>query len=348
MPTFEPACLALAPASLPLTDARAACTLLLRSFPAIPSWPQLPRLSRYEDMYLQFSGGLPGLIVDDDGYRVDLQQVDQGLERLYLAYLDDEAGPFGGIGEANAEGLAMLLSMRINTTEVVAVKGHLTGPISLGLHLVDNRGRPILQDEVLADAAAKLLRLKAAWQERQLRRFCPQSLIVIHEPCLGDYPPGELPARRDVVLAGLEEVFAGISGLKGLHCCGSPDWSLLLATSVQVVSFDAYHCTPCFAGYAPDVKTYLRRGGIIAWGIIPADAQALESETVESLSRKLDAALDLLVGQGVRRDDLLHRALITTSCGLGELPPAAAVRACELTAGLSARLRASSPAGRSL
>ena len=31
-----------------------------------------------------------------------------------------------------------------------------------------------------------------------------------------------------------------------------------------------------FAGYAADVKTFLRRGGIIAWGIVPVDPPSVD------------------------------------------------------------------------
>jgi hypothetical protein len=342
MPAFEPACLPAALGSLPLTDPRAACRLVLRYFPEIPMWPQLPGLSFRENMYVQFSEGLPGLVVGEDSVYVDRSRLDPGLEQLYLAYLGDDPGPLGSISRSYAEGLAMLLTMVDQVDRAVVVKGQVTGPISMGLQITDRERRPILFDEVLADALAKLLRLKAAWQEAQLRRICNDTIIFVDEPYLATFGSAYVPVSRDQVVIGLEEVFGGIEGLKGLHCCGNTDWGLLMNTSVDILSFDAYNYALPFSLYAGDVKAFLRRGGMIAWGIVPNEAEALspDGRTAENLTARLLEAMDLLVQKDVSLDDLLHRSLVTASCGLGTLSVPAAVRACELAAGISTQMRA--------
>src|SRR5512135_1417795 len=76
MAAFEPACRATALGSVPITDPRTACRLMLDYFPEIPAWPQLPRLSFRENMYVQFSEGLPGAVLADDTLRVDRARVD--------------------------------------------------------------------------------------------------------------------------------------------------------------------------------------------------------------------------------------------------------------------------------
>ena len=337
--SFEPRCLPVALGSLPLTDPQEACELVLEHFPQLPMWPQLPRRSFLENMYVQYSQGLPGVIVGPDSIRVDRENVEEGLEKLYIAYLDNRPADVA-ISPAYAAGLAALLAMPGRVSGALAVKGHLTGPISLGLQITDLDRRPILYDEILADAVAKLLRLKATWQEQTLRRLNPQTIIFVDEPYLSTFGSAHVPITRDQVLIALEEVLAGIQGLKGLHCCGNTDWSMLLETSMNIISFDAYHYSVPFSLYAGEISGFLARGGMIAWGMIPNDPALLEQETVESLVDRLLAAMDLLVQKGLARDDLLQRALISASCGLGTLPVAAAVRACQLTAGVSALLRA--------
>ncbi len=64
-PPGRPAALrALAIGSVPYEDARQAMDFILRWTPEIPAWPQLPRRSFLENMYVQFGEGLPGAIVD--------------------------------------------------------------------------------------------------------------------------------------------------------------------------------------------------------------------------------------------------------------------------------------------
>ena len=128
----------------------------------------------------------------------------------------------------------------------------------------------------------------------------------------------------------MEEVFAGIEGLKGMHCCGNTDWSLLLSTSVDILNLDAYEYAEALALYPDEVGAFLERGGIIAWGIVPASDQALE-ETVDSLVERFHEALGLLAAKGLHMDDLLASALIMPSCGCGSLSVETAERVLELT-----------------
>ena len=86
------------------------------------------------------------------------------------------------------------------------------------------------------------------------------------------------------------------------------------------------------------MKAFLKRGGVIAWGIVPNDEKVMD-ETVESLVRRLHAAISLLAEKGVPFDDMINAALITPSCGLRSLSIEAAERALELTAGVSAWMR---------
>ena len=95
---------------------------------------------------------------------------------------------------------------------------------------------------------------------------------------------------REKVISLLEEVFGGISGLKGVHCCGNTDWSVLLDTSADILSFDAYNYAQSLSLYPAEVKKFLDRKGTIAWGIVPNQEESLAKETVASDSSWLGTA----------------------------------------------------------
>jgi hypothetical protein len=243
------------------------------------------------------------------------------------------------MGAEYAAGLSQLaLSLASASVAPVAIRGQITGPVSWGLTVVDQNRRPVLYDDVLADALARHLRLKAAWQERELRRLCPRSMIFVDEPYMSSYGSAYVALERDQVLALLEEVFSGIAGVKGLHCCGNTDWSLLLETSVDVLSFDTYEYAETLALYPSSVNAFLKRGGLIAWGITPK-TDAVWTETVETLAGRLEDAIDLLVGKGVPRDAIVEASLVTPSCGVGSLDVPSAERALALTAGVGQVMR---------
>jgi len=334
---FELSGLATAVGSMPHTDPGEACRLVATFLPHIPAWPQLPKLSFLENMYAQFSEGFPGIVVEDERIYVDrTKSMEQALERLYSSYLEGKAEKYA-VSPDHAAGLYAFLETKFGSPR--AVKGQLTGPISFGLAVTDQERRPILYDDVLADALAKHLRLVAAWQEAKLRTLSPSTIIFVDEPYMASFGSSFVSISREQVIKLLEEVFSGISGLKGVHCCGNTDWSILLATSLDILSLDAYNYGYTAALYPEEVKAFLERGGVIAWGIVPSDEQALKGETVKSLRDRLEEEMGALDRKGVSFRLLMQRCLVTPSCGLGSISPEAAAWALELLADVSNEMR---------
>jgi hypothetical protein len=338
---FNPAWLPTTVGSLPLADAAQAWAWILKYLPQIPVWPQLPQRTYLENMYAQYSENFPGIVVDLEAERTYMdrpEDVDHELERLYLAYLQHDL-EYGVISPEYAAALHYLLgTAELLKVPPVAVKGQVTGPISWGLVVTDRSRRPLLYDEILADAIAKHLRLKATWQEQQLKTVTPQTIIFVDEPYMSSFGSGFVSLHRDQVVTLLEEVFSGIEGLKGVHCCANTDWSVLLDTSVDILNLDAYEYAESLSLYPEAVSAFLERGGVIAWGIVPA-GPAIEGETADSLVDRLHQAMDLLVRKGVSFDKLLATGLVTPSCGAGSLDPHTAERVLELTAEVSAQMR---------
>jgi hypothetical protein len=149
-----------------------------------------------------------------------------------------------------------------------------------------------------------------------------------------------MAVERHEVTALLEEVFGGLKGLKGIHCCGNTDWSLILGTSVDILSFDAYNYAETLSLYPEDLRAFLARGGIVAWGIVPtADEAQVTRESAAGLTERLWAAMRRVASRGVSLDDLLAASLVTPACGMATLSEPGAVRVLELLAEVSTRMR---------
>ncbi len=339
MAAFKPDWLPFAMGGMPYTSAAAAWDVILEYFAAIPTWPQLPRRALLENMYAQFSERFPAIELQNGRIYVDTDQdLNPYLEALYLAYLENDL-TYGAISPSYANGLATLRQgHRTLSHGVIALKGQVTGPVSWGLTVVDRALRPILYDEVLADAVSKHLHMKAAWQESELQRFAPTSIIFVDEPYMASLGSSFISVGREQVIGLLEEVFAGLRGLSGIHCCGSTDWSLVLSTSVDIISLDAYDYAHTLLPYAEDLNRFLARGGIVAWGIVPAGI-ASETETIEGLVQRLEEVLARLVAEGVSHEALLSAGMITPSCSVGSLTPSLVEHVFALTAGVSEEMR---------
>ncbi len=340
MSNIEFNCLPTIIGSMPHTDPLQSCSLITRYLKDIPAWPQLPRRSFLENMYVQYSEGFPGVVVANDRIYVDTSKdFQKPLEELYAAYLENNADKFP-VSQDYAAGFYAFLEQ--SDLSPLAVKGHVTGPLSWGLTVTDENKRAVLYNDILGDAVPKLLKLKAAWQEKELKKISRNTIIFVDEPYMASYGSSVAAgpfSSPEKVAAMIDEVFEGISGLKGLHCCGNTDWSVLLKTKLDILNFDTYNYAESVSLYPDEITKFLGRGGCIAWGIIPNDVASADRETVASLRDRLEEAVAPFTRNGLPFRDIIARSLLTPSCTLIPLGEAGAEKALELLIGLSAEMR---------
>ena len=326
--------------SMPHTDPYQACSLIARYLKDIPTWPQLPRLSFMENMYVQYSERFPGVVVNDDDIYVDTSgDYTAALEELYNAYLNNDPDKYS-LRSDYATGFYAFLEQTDLSPR--AVKGQVTGPLSWGMTVTDQDKRSILYDDVLGEAVPKFLKLKAAWQEKQLRKISRNTIIFVDEPFMASYGssvaagPFSSPQK---VAEMIDEVFEGIIGLKGLHCCGNTDWSVLLKTRLDILSFDTFNYAESLTLYPEEIKAFISRGGCVAWGIIPNNTESAGKETIARLKDRLEDVMAPFTRNGLRFKELLTHSLLTPSCTLMPLGEEGAEKALELLTGLSETMR---------
>ena len=325
--------------SMPHIDPKKACALIARFLKDIPAWPQLPRRSFPENMYVQYSEGFPGIVAENNSIHVDTSKdFTKALETLYQAYLENNAERFP-ISKDYAAGLYAFLETKLAPR---AVKGHVTGPLSWGLTVTDDTKKAILYHEVLGDAVPKLLKLKAAWQENEIKKISKNTITFVDEPIMASY--GSIVAsgplsKPEKIVEMLNEVFDGISGLKGIHCCGNTDWSVLLKTRLDILNFDAYNYAESVSLYPEEIKKFLGRGGAIAWGIVPNGAENIGKESVASLKDRLEEAIAPFTRKGIPFKDIVKQSLITPSCSLAGLTEDGAEQALKVLTDLSTEMR---------
>ena len=129
-------------------------------------------------------------------------------------------------------------------------------------------------------------------------------------------------------------------GLAGVHVCANTDWSLILDSAADIVSFDAYSYFERFVLYKENIKEFLNAGKIIAWGIVPTlKVDKLENETAESLINQWREKAAQIEKLGIDSNQLISQSLITPSCGAGSLSAGLAIKVLELTREVSDQIR---------
>lgn len=350
--TFQANCLATLIGSLPLTDHGKASDLIMEYTPEIPFWAQLP-VHKQEGMMVQFTAGLPGFYLDNgSGFvNTDSESYDNDLLEFFEEYmavieenLELDSSRFA-LKEDDARGFFVFLD-RLQTLAVppIAIKGQITGPFTLGTGIVDQNKRPIFYDSQLRDTVVKHLAMKARWQVRRLSLLQRPVMIFFDEPGLAGFGSSEFTSiSNEDIRQCLEEVCEAVhleGGFAGVHICANTDWSLVLDTSVDIVSFDAYAYFDRFILYPDQIKKFLEAGKMLAWGIVPTlNVEQLERETTPSLLKQLDEQFRQIESLGIDINKLIGQSLITPSCGTGSLSIDLAQKVLILTREISRVIR---------
>ncbi len=326
--------------SVPHREVRDVCSVITAYFGVVPFWPQLPRRDPREDMYRQLVDGIPG--VREEGLRVWVDtrtDREANLLQAYRAHLDGDLDAVG-VDLDRATGLKWFIGSTL-PSQTRLFKGQMAGPVSFGLALRDAEGRPLIYDEEYMDAVVHLLALKATWLQKQMALTGFPTLIFLDEPYLSTIGSGHFAYDRERAYGWIREVLSSISGLRGVHCCGNTDWAALLDLPLDVLSFDAYEYLDTLLLYPDALRSFLLRGGILAWGMVPTTSAALAAEDVEGLANRLLEAMERLAAKcRLDRAQLAAQSLVTPACGLASLSVSEAERALKLTRELSSRIRA--------
>lgn len=343
--------------SLPLASHETALEWIFQATPEIPLWPQLPS-NPYEQMLPQFAEGIPCIVEENPGSpenKIFFDTSGADFETAMLAFYEDYlqiseapdllAGSRFGVSPKRAAGLYLFGDRLAAARGLHAAKGQVTGPFTLLTGIKNREGRAGYFDETVRDMVIKGIALKAAWQTRMLsEKGNKPVLLFIDEPALAGLGSS---AFISVSTAEISEMINEVAdavhlagGLAGIHVCANTDWNLLLASSIDVLSFDAFGFFDRIAPLKEEITSFLDRGGIIAWGGVPtSNVEDIKAASAASLSELWDKQMDTLISPGRTKEDILRQTLITPSCGTGSLQPELARKVLELTRDVSAALR---------
>lgn len=319
--------------SLPLKDIDKAIDMIFETCPQAPFWPQLPKRSPDENMFSTFLENVPCVVHDKDSLFVNTEET-EGIERFYEDFESKNTSKFE-ISENVAPGFYRLLERLHEISDTIKfIKGQLTGPFSMGLGIKDEKGVPIIYNYAFFDIIKKTIHMKARWMIDKIKAKFPDKEIIIFfdEPYMVSFGSAYISIDKEQVISIFNEVFEGIDAIKGVHCCGNTDWSVLFNTHVDIINYDAYNYLETVFYFKDDLKRFVERGGFISPGVVPSSEVVLEKEIKDIKELLLVFKRQMGDILGVKKESKLF---ITTSCGLGSLTEDAAKKAMGLLKELS-------------
>ncbi len=344
---FKPKFMTFALAGMPHKDVEEACQVMLRSFPEVPTVPHLTMSTR---MYLE---GMPCLKIDA-GRKVIFFDFSAGRESEFVDFyercLSQDVDYFAISPKYNATlyKLAQILKEK-PVPELKFIHFSIPGPYTFGLVIKDESGAPAFYNDTLKDVVVKQLAMKVKWYASEIKKLFPGAQVLFHigEPAVTVYGSAGGSGSWDAINNAFNEVMAAVDtdeGITCIHCCANMDWSLLMKTNTDCIHFDAYHYGEAMSLYPGELKRFLERGGMIAWGIVPTTGGTtsvadIENENPSSLVERLEGYIQSVVDKGIDREMLLESSWIGPSCEVITLSVELAERVFDFTKEVSQRMR---------
>jgi hypothetical protein len=279
---FEAKCRTTAMGIMPHRDVDKALELVLGL--DIPFWPQLPNVSLYEDMYIQTSEHFPGIAID----------FEKGRLVFHTARFEEELNDYFTKME-NPERYALtteysmvfgrFLSRDLQGYE--AIRGQITGPVSFGFKVLDENLKPIIYHDEVKPILFDFIQKKVNIQYQELKAKNRNAFVWVDEPGLGYVFSGLSGYNDQQAKEDYYHFIQGLEGPKGLHLCADVNLPYLLELGVEILSFDAFQIGFMPKEYAWSVAEFIKKGGIISWGIVPTESTILSTQTPERLASLL-------------------------------------------------------------
>jgi len=331
--------------SVPHTDPKEICEKIIADYREIPFWPQMPKRAFAENMYAQYMEGFPCAVIDEEKNKVWIDTTKDLMGAIETAYhkIIEEDLDYFAITEKHAAGFYEFLKQMKSAggKSLLYAKGHITGPISFGLSVTDEKKQSILYHPELSEVVTKMLAIKTRFQIRKMKEVSKDIIIFIDEPYLVSVGSSVVNIRKEDVTTKIGELVSAIheeGALAAIHCCGNTDWSILLGLDLDILNFDAYNYAESLALYPDALKGFLARGKTLAWGVTPTSDE-IKSSDPDTLVKKLEKGMDALADKGIEKEALLDSLMVTPSCGCGTMDTEMAEKVFELNASMPVKLR---------
>ncbi|HAU31815.1 MAG: hypothetical protein XD78_0246 [Desulfotomaculum sp. 46_296] len=340
--------------SLPFLDEYEAANFVLERLPKIPHWPQLPGKGEQEGFVFQYLYPLvkSGLLNIKDGQAYFDTAHPDWIDRLavfYSLFLEAESGDpealeqfsFPRSAAAGFYAFEELISKK-GLPEAVYFKGQLTGPLTVGFQIKDEKGRPAYYDEQLRDLLVKSLAVHARWQAKKLAALGRPVIVFIDEPAIRVYGQvSYITISGEMIQNDLSAIVKSIheaGAFAGVHSCDEVDWSLLFGIDLDIVNLDVYSYGDSLLHCADELKKFLDRGCVMAWGIVPTNENAFKV-TDDSLFLLLKKLWQELAARGIDIEVIEKQSMITPACGTGLLSKELTERIYQLNGLISDKIR---------
>ena len=224
---------------------------------------------------------------------------------------------------------------------------NLLGPFTISQKLLNTAKEQTLADKNFRKLYVEAVCVKGLWAINKIKEFCKETvpIIMLEEPMFGQF--GTVKRENDditteIVRGMFEKVIEKLKAagaIVGIQCMEKCDWSIPINSGVDIISYDAYN-NPNNLCIIPEILTdFLRKGGIVNWGIVPVlNESMVNGLTVDYLSKRLYSTMGGVILAGVPADLVQNSATVSLNGDIRKLPVFYAEKAVMMASNLGSRL----------
>jgi hypothetical protein len=121
-------------------------------------------------------------------------------------------------------------------------------------------------------------------QYQELKAKNQNAFVWVDEPGLGYVFSGLSGYNDQQAKEDYHHFIQGLEGPRGLHLCADVNLPYLLELGVEILSFDAFQIGFMPKEYARSVAEFIKKGGVISWGMVPTESSILSTQTPEKMA----------------------------------------------------------------
>ncbi len=311
-------------------------------FEHFPETIRLPLVTRTFEWISEGMACLDANWEKSDFLMVPPEEREQEVIEFYDKYEQEDLNHFATTPKTASFYYEMLDRIKkIRPPELKWISFQMPGPIVLGDTIKQKNGNPAIHHETLRDILIKTVNMKSRWMEKWIQEQIPGVQVICDqpEPTLVVFTSAGGSGSREDIIRAINSGFSGVTSVAWVHCCANIDWSLLTDSKIDVINLDAYMYWDKISLYAKEFKRFLENGGTIAWGIVPVADELLSKESVQSLVKKLEKGIDLLVQNGIDEALVASSSWVLPSCETVLLSPDKSDLAFSMTSEISRTMK---------
>lgn len=337
--------------ALPYPNVKLTTAMMAKLFSEFPFIPILPNLSPADTIENRLFENIPGVAYKDGKLTVNVNvpEYEEKVKDFSKAYNKptlQRLEPYG----FNAEFMEKFQQM-VKKFKSPNVYINMLGPFTVSQMILSGVQEQVLGDKSYRKLFIQAVCVKSLWVIEKIKKISPKTVpvVMLEEPMLnrlGMLKRQDENITSELVINMISKVVEKLKhsgAIVGVQCMEKCDWSVPIKAGVDIISFDAYN-NPNNLGIIPDILTeYLRKGGMINWGIVPVLSDSMvQGLTVDYLYKRLSSTIGGIVLSGVPAELLYLKPLVSLNGDTDKLSVFFAEKAIIMAINLSKRLTSKS------